>query len=165
MNKKLATLATLALAGALALGGTASAYAASNNTTAPVAASSDKTVIVEQQKEQGKEADDQKLTAENTKTAITEDQAKQTALASVTDGVFNTIELEDEDGVIVYGVEIQSGANTYDVKVDANTGSIVKTDQGNDKEEKDGTEKDSKDGNKDNTKHENDNEDPAGHED
>lgn len=171
MNMK---LATLALVGVLALGGTVSAYAASNNGVSAGTAASNKAVTVEQQKEQlteknqtkeqGKENDEQELTVANTKTSITEEQAKQTALASVKDGVFKTIELEDEDGVIVYGVEIQSGSNTYDVKVDANSGSIIKTDQDNEKEQKGNIEKESKAGDNDNVKHENDNEDPAGYE-
>ena len=172
MNKK---LAILALVGVLALGGTASAYAALGNGVSGGTATSTKAATVEQQKEQlteknqtseqGKENDEQELTAANTKTSITEEQAKQTALASVKDGVFKTIELEDEDGVIVYGVEIQAGSNTYDVKVDANSGAIIKTDQGNDKEEKGKIEKESKDADNDNVQHENDNEDPAGYED
>ena len=172
MNKK---LATLALVGVLALWGTASVYAASSNGGLAGAATSTKAVTVEQQKEQGtekdqtkeqgKENDEQELTAANTKTAITEEQAKQTALASIKDGVYKTIELEDEDGVIVYGVEIQSGSNTYDVKVDANSGSIIKTDQDNEKDEKGNIEKESKDADNDNVQHENDNEDPAGYED
>lgn len=159
MNKK---LATLALVGILALGGTVSAYATTNSKVHGIAATSTQTV--EQQKEQVKENDEQGLTAANTKTAIKEDQAKQTALASVKDGVFKSIELEDEDGVIVYGVEIQAGKDTYDVKVDANTGSIVKTDQGNDKEIG-SDEKGLKAGDNDNIEHENDNEDPEGYAD
>ncbi|MDD3063836.1 MAG: PepSY domain-containing protein [Massilibacteroides sp.] len=112
-----------------------------------------------------KENDEQELTAENTKTSITEEQAKQTALVSVRDGVFQSIELEDEDGVIVYGVEIKVGTDTYDIKVDANTGSIVKTDQDGD-EDKIGSEgKESKAGDDDNIEHESDSEDSEGHED
>ena len=48
---------------------------------------------------------------------------------------FVSIELEDEDGVIVYGVEILSGNTENDVKVDANTGEILKTETGDDSEE------------------------------
>ncbi len=166
MNKK---IATLVLVGVMAIGSTVAAYAASNNTVLASATTASKAVTVEQAKEQpkeqAKENDEHELTAANTKTAITEEQAKQTALASVKDGVFKSIELEDEDGVIVYGVEIQSGTNTYDVKVDANTGSVVKTDQDNDKNEKSKVENESKDSDNDNIEHENQNEDPAGYED
>jgi len=116
-------------------------------------------------KEQNKENNEQELTADNTKTSITQEQAKQTAVASVKDGVFQSIELEDEDGVIVYEVEVTVGTNTYDVKVDANTGSIVKTDQGGDEDEISSDEKGSKAGDNDNIEHENDSEDLEGYED
>jgi len=159
MNKK---ILTLTLAGVLALGGTVVAYAATSkaDTTSNNAG---KAVT----KEQLKEADDQDLNAADIKTGITEDQAKQTALASVKNGTFQSIELEDEDGVIVYGIEIQSENQTYDVKVDANTGSILKTDQDNDAAEKDQVENEGQDsgGDNDSIEHENDNEDPDGYQD
>lgn len=164
-------IVTLALMGVMALGSTAAVYAATNNSVPANPMTSSTAATVEQQKEQVKENeqfkenDEQELTAENTKTAITEEQAKQTALGSIKDGVFKSIELEDEDGVIVYGVEIQTGANTYDLKVDANTGSVMKTDQGNDEQDKVNIEKESKAGDNDNVEHENQNEDPAGYED
>jgi uncharacterized membrane protein YkoI len=146
----------------LALGGTVVAYAAtsktdttSNNTGQAVT------------KEQSKEADEQDLNAADIKTGITEDQAKQAAMASVKNGTFQSIELEDEDGVIVYGIEIQSENQTYDVKVDANTGSILKTDQDNDAAEKDQVENEGQEsgGDSDSIEHENENEDPDGYED
>ncbi len=158
MNKK---ILTLTLAGVLALGGTVAAYASTGKTdTAPTPSG---TAVTEPQE---KEADDQELNAVNTKTAITEDQAKQTAMASVKNGTFQSIELEDEDGVIVYGVEIQSGNQSYDVKVDANTGSIVKTDQDNESSEKGKIEKETQDGSdNDSIEHENDSQEQAGQED
>ena len=132
MNKK---VITLVLVGVMALGGTVVAYATTNKTASTAPNSSTQAVSEDQskdQEDQDKETnDDQELTAANTKTAITEDQAKQTAMTSVKDSVFQSIELEDEDGVIVYGVEIQSGNAVYDVKIDANTGSIVKSEQDN----------------------------------
>ena len=158
-------LATLALVGILAIGGTVSAFAASNNTAPVGVITSPKAITAELQKEQVNENDEKELTAVNTKTVITEDQAKQAALSSVKDAVFKAIELEDEDGVIVYGVEIQSGSNSYDVKVDANTGSIIKTDQGNDSDDKSSIVNESKSEENDNIQHENDNEDPDGYED
>ena len=158
MNKK---IVTLALVGVMTLGGTAVAYAATNKTVDAASNISSKTIS----EDQSKENDDQELTAENTKTAITEDQAKQTALASVTGGVFKEIELEDEDGVIVYGVEIQSGNNTYDVKVDANTGAIVKSDQDNGENEKSKIEKESNSNQNDSAENENQNDDPNESED
>ncbi len=157
MNKK---LAAMTIVGILALGGTTTVFAATNKTV-PVNETNSKTATVEQQREKAQENGEQELTTANTKTAMTEAQAKQVALASIKDGVFTAIELEDENGVIVYGVEIHSGSNTYDVKVDANTGAILKADQGNDKEEESKTEKDSKVADKDNIQDESNNEDFA----
>ena len=57
---------------------------------------------------------------------ITEEQATKTALEKVP-GTVNEVELEDEDGTIVYGIEVVSTDGTQqDVKVDAQTGKIVK---------------------------------------
>ena len=57
---------------------------------------------------------------------ITEEEATKTALEKVP-GTVNEVELEDEDGTIVYGFEIVSTDGTQqDVKVDAQTGKIVK---------------------------------------
>lgn len=74
-------------------------------------------------------------------------------------------QLEDENGTIVYGVEIQKDGATYDVKVDALSGKIIKTDQGNDNESIDDEKGSSNDSDNDNVQHENENEDPAGYED
>lgn len=152
-------LTTLALVGVMSLGSIVGVYASTNQSVYASSPNASKAVAVEQ----SKEADEQELTAANTKTAITEEQAKQIALDSVKGGTFIAIELEDEDGVIVYGVEIQSGKNVNDVKVAANTGTVLKSDQDNDKKEENGIEKESKDN--DNIEHENQNEDPAGYED
>lgn len=38
-------------------------------------------------------------------------------------------ELEDEDGKLVYGVKLVKGDEEYDVKVDANTGKVLKVDK------------------------------------
>lgn len=125
-------LITVALVGLMALGGTGAVFAATNPTANQITTNNGVTATAKETKE----SDDQQLTAANTKTAISEEQAKQTALNSVMGGSFVSIELEDEDGVIVYGVEIQAGTTTHDVKVDAKTGAILKTDQGNDNTEK-----------------------------
>lgn len=160
MNKK---ILTLTLVGALALGGTVVAYATTNKTAGAAPNSSTQTVSEDQSKDQedqdNETNDDQELTAANTKTAITEDQAKQTALASIKDGTVQSIQLEDEDGVIVYGVEIKSGKITYDVKVDANTGSIVKSEQDNNDNENGRFEKESNNSDNDRAEHENQNDD------
>lgn len=132
MKKK---LITVALVGLMALGGTGAVFAAANPMANQITPNTGGTATTKETKE----SDDQQLTAANTKTAISEEQAKQTALNSIMGGSFVSIELEDEDGVIVYGVEIQAGTTTNDVKVDANTGKVLKNDQANDGNEKNDT--------------------------
>lgn len=85
--------------------------------------------------EETSEENDDDTALANVTVALTEDQAKTIALDSIQNGSFVSIELEDEDGVIVYGVEILSGNTENDVKVDANTGEILKTETGDDSEE------------------------------
>ncbi|MES1042591.1 hypothetical protein FOA20_24750 [Peribacillus simplex] len=42
-------------------------------------------------------------------------------------GTVKDVELEDEDGTVVYGVEVQAkDGSKQDVKIDAQTGKIVK---------------------------------------
>lgn len=103
--------------------------------------------------ERSEEKDDE-LTLENTNVTITEEQAKAAALDSIQGGTFVSIELEDEDGVIVYGVNILSGNTENDVKVDANTGVILKTESGNDTEEIESEGNESKDQDNDNVEEE-----------
>jgi len=158
MKKK---LTTFALVGLLALGSTGGVFAATNPTINQMTPVTSVTATAEK----SQETDGVELTAANTKTAITEEQAKKTALDSVTGGAFVSIELEDEDGVIVYGVEIQAGTTTNDVKVDANTGTILKTDQGNDSTEKKDAEEGTNVKDNDNIQYDNQNDDPAGYQD
>jgi uncharacterized membrane protein YkoI len=59
---------------------------------------------------------------------ITSDQAVQNALASVQGKVLKT-ELEDENGFLVYGVEVVTADKSImDVKVDAGSGKVLATD-------------------------------------
>ena len=60
------------------------------------------------------------------KATVTADQAKATALAANPGATVVKAELGDENGVIVYSVELSTGA---DVKVDAQKGTIISTDQ------------------------------------
>lgn len=62
----------------------------------------------------------------SSKATITADQASATALAANPGTTVVKAELGDENGTIVYSVELSNGA---DVKVDANSGAIVTTDQ------------------------------------
>jgi uncharacterized membrane protein YkoI len=75
---------------------------------------------------------------------ITKEQAIAFALKQVS-GTVKGAELEDENGVVVYGVQIvDANGKGFDVKVDAKTGKVTKADQddngGNDGEVNDGSE-------------------------
>ena len=84
-------------------------------------------------KESDNEASDGPLTAK-----ITPDQAKKAALAEHP-GTAGKVELEDEDGTAVYGVEITAAdGKKYDVKVDANTGKVLKSDANDNNEDNEG---------------------------
>jgi len=68
---------------------------------------------------------------------ITSDQAKAAALA-VHPGTVTKVELENEDGKAVYGVCIAAkDGNKYDVKVDANSGQVLKSDSADEDNESD----------------------------
>jgi uncharacterized membrane protein YkoI len=61
---------------------------------------------------------------------ITQQQATDAALKQV-NGTVKKVELEDENGVVVYGVEITDATGkTFDVKVDAASGVVTKSDNG-----------------------------------
>lgn len=153
MNKK---LIILVLIGIFALGGTVSAYAATNADQPQTT----KTSVTEPATEVEQ---DENVTLPAG--GIDQATAEQTALASVSGGTMISSQLEDENGTIVYGVEIQKDGATFDVKVDALSGKIIKTDQGNDDESTSNDEESSNDSDNDNVQHENENEDPAGYED
>lgn len=70
---------------------------------------------------------------------ITEEEATKAALEKVP-GTVKEVELEDEDGTIVYGIEVVStDGSQQDVKVDAQTGKVVKVEAD---DEEDGEEND-----------------------
>jgi uncharacterized membrane protein YkoI len=61
--------------------------------------------------------------------AITAEAAQQTAEAYLNAGTATQVELDDEDGALVYSVEF---ANGTDVKVDAMTGAVLGVETGQD---------------------------------
>lgn len=81
----------------------------------------------------------------NVVVSVTEQDAVKTALNSVQNASLVKKELEDEDGVIVYGVEVNDGNRLHDIKVDANTGVILKDDIGSDADEKEEADADGND--------------------
>jgi len=73
-------------------------------------------------------ASDQNDAAPNAAPAITAAQAQATAEAQLKAGAASKVELDDENGQLVYSVEIGSS----DVKVDAMTGTIISVESGED---------------------------------
>lgn len=65
---------------------------------------------------------------------ITADEASQAALAANAGTTVASVELDDENGSLIYEVTLSSGV---DVKVDAGTGDILATDQADDESEDD----------------------------
>ncbi|WP_051405001.1 PepSY domain-containing protein [Bacillus cihuensis] len=64
--------------------------------------------------------------------SITQDEATKTVLDQYQGGTVKQVELEDEDGSVVYGVDVVSkDGKNYDVKVDAKTGKITKSENDN----------------------------------
>lgn len=59
---------------------------------------------------------------------ITADQARSAALAKVP-GTALSVELENEDGNLVYGVTVKTTAGERDVKVDAGNGTVLHIEQ------------------------------------
>ena len=59
---------------------------------------------------------------------ITASQARSAALASVP-GTATGVELENEDGNLVYGVTVKTAAGEKDVKVDAGNGKVLHVEQ------------------------------------
>lgn len=65
----------------------------------------------------------------NTQATITAEQAQQKAMDRVGGGYLVKCELDHDDGVLKYEIEIKNGNKEYDVDVDANTGEIIKFDE------------------------------------
>jgi uncharacterized membrane protein YkoI len=67
---------------------------------------------------------------------ITSQQASDAALKQV-NGTVKKVELEDENGVVVYGVQIvDASGKSFDVKVDAATGTVAKAESDNGESDK-----------------------------
>lgn len=120
-------LTSLALLGLLTAGAGTGVYATTGTTVTPAS----ETVSAETTSTETNTTEDAKDVINPADVTLSEDQAKQAALDSVAGSIFVAIELEDENGTIVYGVEVQSGTSKLDVKVDANTGAILASDQDN----------------------------------
>lgn len=110
--------ATAALLGAFLLGGVALNQA----NAAPPATPGTPAVTTTEQNEPPIDPSKVKLTA---------DQAKQAALAKYPNATVQQPQLEDENGTLVWGMELtDSSGKAYDVKVDGNSGQVLKADAG-----------------------------------
>jgi uncharacterized membrane protein YkoI len=87
--------------------------------------------------EQGEESEDRAESAESERlkslARITPEQARDAALAQVK-GTVKKVELENEDGNVVYGVEIKTSNGESDVKVDAGDGRVLHIEQDSESE-------------------------------
>jgi uncharacterized membrane protein YkoI len=80
------------------------------------------------------EENDDNIADLQAKAKLTSDEAQVIALKEVP-GTVNKSELEDEDGVVVYGFEVKTASgDVKDVKVDAASGKIVKVEADNEDE-------------------------------
>jgi len=81
------------------------------------------------------DAEDQAEAAESSRlqslATITPEQAKSAALAQVP-GTVKKVELENEDGNVVYGIEIKTADGERDVKVDAGNGTVLHVEKDDD---------------------------------
>ncbi|MFJ5712923.1 PepSY domain-containing protein [Neobacillus sp. NPDC093127] len=127
-------IGTKILASVLALG-VVGGGAVGTNLVKPAAAVSQQEKAKEEKQDPNEQAKLQK------EAAITGEQATNTVLQKYTDGTVKEVELEDEDGTVVYGVHVVSkDGKSFDVKVDAKTGKITKSEDDSKDEQDNGKE-------------------------
>jgi hypothetical protein len=119
----LGALTTAYLVGSLTLGG---AFAQTSPSPSPTTS----TATQPGAKETGEQADAANETGEAAALAsqakITADQAKATALAQFPGATVGKIELDNENGVVAYSVQLtDSAGKRQDVKVDATSGTVL----------------------------------------
>ena len=154
MNLSKRTLATAGVLGVVLIGGGASVAAAAGN-SAPTAADSQQgageasdpgyTGSVRAPADSQPDGQDtgagesQEGAALQSLATVTPSQAERAALAAVPGSVQQT-QLENENGSVVYGVEIKAADGTVtDVRVDAGNGTVLDRQVGGDTEEADGS--------------------------
>ncbi|MFF2448162.1 PepSY domain-containing protein [Neobacillus sp. NPDC058068] len=127
-------IGTKILASVLALG-VIGGGAVGTNLVKPAAAVSQQEKAKEEKQDPNEQAKLQK------EAAITKEQATNTVLQKYTDGTVKEVELEDEDGTVVYGVHVTAkDGKSYDVKVDAKTGKVTKSEDDSKDEQDNGKE-------------------------
>ena len=144
-SKKAAYVAATVLG--LSLGGAGIATAATHQATPiPSSTASAPGQAKEQGKEQGKETNDANDAQEQQESAALAAKAKvtpseaQAAATKAVPGTAGTPTLENENGAVVYGVEVTTKSGIVDVKVDAVTGKVLSQESGQ-AEGSDGTDK------------------------
>ncbi|SDO34487.1 PepSY domain-containing protein [Alkalicoccus daliensis] len=113
--------AILSIAAVTVIGGT-SAYALSGNDAGVNTAELNNAADTAQSESETGAAD-----AEETEEQISEEEAVAIA-KTVVDGTLDEVELDTEDGLLIYEVELDYQGEDYDIDVDAHTGEIVKVD-------------------------------------
>jgi uncharacterized membrane protein YkoI len=143
IKKKIVTgtiAATLVLGGGIAglLHNQAQAFAASSGSTAITADNqneNDQETADDAGQQTQSETNDLSQADLQKQAAITKEQSVTIATAQV-QGTVKDVQLEDENGAAVYNVQIQdSNAQITEVKVDAKTGKITKTEQADNSQE------------------------------
>ncbi|MCF6095274.1 PepSY domain-containing protein [Microaerobacter geothermalis] len=123
---------TLALGGIVAVGVAVGSYGLTNAKVFAADTNSVAKSAVVAEKVDKEDQENINLSKLNVK--ISKEEAKIIALSSQKDGKVLNVELENEDGTIVYGVELQTPQKNYDIKIDANTGKILKSEVDDEKE-------------------------------
>lgn len=124
MNKKIPLLAL----GALVLGAGASIAVQSFAQTSAIATPVAIDQTIDQKDIQGNdiEADDDQESVVTTAVVITEDQARQAALAANPGTTVSSVDLEEHHGVAQYEVTLDT---KLEIKIDATTGTITKSEK------------------------------------
>ena len=113
---------TAALLGAFLMGGVALNQASA----APPATTGTPTAVVQGEQPGTNEASEPALDPALVK--ITADQARAAALAKFPGATIKQVELQDENGALVWGVELtDASGQTQEIKVDGNSGQLVST--------------------------------------
>jgi uncharacterized membrane protein YkoI len=114
--------ATAALLGAFLMGGVALNHASA----APPATPGMPTTVVQGETPDTTEATDPAINPAQVK--VTADQAKAAALAQFPGATIEQVELHDENGTLVWGVNLTDASGTaQDVKIDGASGQVVST--------------------------------------
>lgn len=62
---------------------------------------------------------------DNNNAQITADEAERIALERCQGGVVTKLELDYDDDILIYEIEVENGSTEYKIKIDANSGSII----------------------------------------